>query len=133
MNHQLDIQRLRLIAERNGWRDWKKSGRNSVKEKGEVYPDAVAVRPDHSRIAIEVERTIKGYDRYTGILVAHLIARKNRKWDEIYYFSPDAKMSRQLERIFSEIGEASHLGEVLKINDAHRAPFRFLTYNDDWT
>ena len=133
MNHQLDIQRLRLIAERNGWRDWKKSGRDSVKERGEVYPDAVAVRPDHSRIAIEVERTIKGYDRYTGILVAHLIARKNRKWDEIYYFSPDAKMSQQLERIFSEIGEASHLGEVLKINDAHRAPFRFLTYNDDWT
>ena len=133
MNHQLDIQRLRLIAERNGWRDWKKSGRDSVKERGEVYPDAVAVRPDHSRIAIEVERTIKGYDRYTGILVAHLIARKNRNWDEIYYFSPDAKMSRQLERIFSEIGEANHLGEVLKINDAHRAPFRFLTYNDDWT
>ena len=133
MNHQLDIQRLRLIAERNGWRDWKKSGRNSVKEKGEVYPDAVVVRPDHSRIAIEVERTIKGYDRYPGILVAHLNARKNRKWDEIYYFSPDAQMSRQLERIFSEIGEVNHLGEVLKINDAHRAPFRFLTYNDDWT
>ena len=133
MNHQLDIQRLRLIAERNGWRSWQKSGRDSVKEKGGIYPDAVAVRPDHSRIAIEVERTIKGYDRYPGILVAHLIARKNRKWDEIYYFSPDEKMSRQLERIFSEIGEANHLGEVLKINDALRAPFRFLTYTDDWT
>ena len=133
MNHQLDIQRLRLIAERKGWRSWKKSGRNSVKKKGEFYPDAVVVRPDHSRIAIEVERTIKGYDRYPGILVAHLIARKNRKWDEIYYFSPDTKMSRQLERIFSEISEANHLGEVLKINDAHRAPFRFLTYDNDWT
>ena len=133
MNHQLDIQGLRLIVERKGWRGWKKSERNSVKKKGDVYPDAVAVRPDHSCIAIEVERTIKGYDRYPGILVAHLIARKNRKWDEIYYFSPDAKMSRQLERIFSEISEANHLGEVLKINDAHRAPFRFLTYDDDWT
>ena len=133
MNHQLDIQRLRLIAERKGWRGWKKSERKSVKKKGGFYPDAVAVRPDHSRIAIEVERTIKGYDRYPGILVAHLIARKNRKWDEIYYFSPDAKMSQQLERIFSEISEANHLGEVLKINDAHRAPFRFLTYDDDWT
>ena len=133
MNHQLDIQRLRLIAERKGWRGWKKNERNSVKKKGEVYPDAVAVRPDHSRIAIEVERTIKGYERYSGILVAHLIARKNRKWDEIYYFSPDTKVSRQLERIFSEISEVNHLGEVLKINDAHRAPFRFLTYDDDWT
>ena len=133
MNHQLDIQRLRLIAERKGWRGWKKSERKSVKKKGGFYPDAVVVRPDHSRIAIEVERTIKGYDRYPGILVAHLIARKNRKWDEIYYFSPDAKMSQQLERIFSEISEANHLGEVLKINDTHRAPFRFLTYDDDWT
>ena len=133
MNHQLDIQRLRLIAERKGWRGWKKNERNSIKKKGEVYPDAVAVRPDHSRIAIEVERTIKGYERYSGILVAHLIARKNRKWDQIYYFSPDAKISRRLERVFSEISEANHLGEVLKINDAHRAPFRFLTYDDDWT
>ena len=133
MNHQLDIQRLRLIAERKGWRSWKKNARNSVMKKGEVYPDAVAVRPDHTRIAIEVERTLKTNDRYPGILVAHLIARKNRNWDEIYYFSPDAKISRQLERIFSKIDEANHLGEVLKINDAHRAPFRFLTYNDDWT
>ena len=133
MNHQLDIQRLQLIAEHKGWRGWKKSERKGVKKKGEFYPDAVVVRPDHSRIAIEVERTIKGYDRYPGILVAHLIARKNRKWDEIYYFSPDAKISRQLERIFSEISEANHLGEVLKIKDAHRAPFRFLTYDDDWT
>ena len=133
MNHQLDIQRLRLIAERKGWRSWKKGARNSVKKKGEIYPDAVAVRPDHSRIAIEVERTIKTNDRYPGILVAHLIARKNRKWDEIYYFSPDAKVSQQLKRIFSEISEANHLGEVLEINDAHRAPFRFLTYDDDWT
>ena len=133
MNHQLDIQRLQLIAERKGWRGWKKSERKGVKKKGAFYPDAVAVRPDYSRIAIEVERTIKGYDRYPGILVAHLIARKNRKWDEIYYFSPDAKVSRQLERIFSEISEANYLGEVLEINDVHRAPFRFLTYDDDWT
>ena len=133
MNHQLDIQSLRLIAERKGWRSWKKNARNSVMKKGEIYPDAVAVRPDHTRIAIEVERTLKTNDRYPGILVAHLIARKNRNWDEIYYFSPDAKISRQLERIFSEIDEANHLGEVLKINDAHRAPFRFLTYDDDWT
>ena len=102
-------------------------------EKSEVYPDAVAVRPDHSRIAIEVERTIKAYDSYPGVLAAHLIARKNRKWDEIYYFSSDTNVSRQLEKIFSEISEANHLGEVLKINDAHRAPFRFLTYDDDWT
>ena len=133
MNHQLDIQRSRLIAERKGWRSWKKNARNSAMKKGEVYPDAVAVRPDHTRIAVEVERTLKANDRYPGILVAHLIARKNRKWDEIYYFSPDAKISRQLERIFFEIDEANHLGDVLKINDAHQAPFRFLTYDDDWT
>ena len=35
MNHQLDIQGLRLIVERKGWRGWKKSERNSVKKKGE--------------------------------------------------------------------------------------------------
>ena len=44
-----------------------------------------------------------------------------------------AKVSRQFEKIFSEISEANHLGEVLKINDAHRAQFRFWAYDDDWT
>ena len=33
MNYQLDIQRLRLIAERKGWRSWKKNARNSVMKK----------------------------------------------------------------------------------------------------
>ena len=132
MNHQLDIQRLRLIAERKGWRSWKKNARNSVMKKVK----SILMQLQYALIipvAIEVERTIKAYDRYPGVLVAHLIARKNRKWDEIYYFSSDTNVSRQLEKIFSEISEANHLGEVLKINDAHRAPFRFLTYDDDWT
>ena len=133
MNHQLDIQRLRIIAERKGWRSWKKNARNSVMKKGEVYPDAVAVRPDHTRIAIEVERTLKTNDRYPGILVAHLIARKNRNWDESTTLVQTLKCHGNWRRFFSEISEANHLGEVLRINDAHRAPFRFLTYDDDWT
>ena len=68
MNHQLGIQRSRLIAERKGWRSLKKNARNSAMKKGEVYPGAVAVRPDHTRIAVELERTLKANDRYPGIL-----------------------------------------------------------------
>ena len=131
--HQMDIQRLRIAAERNGWKNWRKSRRGAIAKKGENHPDAIAVRPDGVKVAIEVERTIKSKGRYPDILAAHLHSRKLGYWDEIFYFCPDAKVKRRLERIFSEIQEVKYFGNSVKISDEHRAPFRFYAYDDDWT
>ena len=133
-NHHLDIQRLRVKAERCGWHGWRRMiGSESFIGKSEKIPDAIAKRQDGARIAIEVERTIKSKRRYPGILASHLHARKNCKWDEIYYFCPDSQSKRRLERIFLEITEVKYFQNTVKITDEHFQPFGFYSYDDDWT
>ena len=132
-NHHLDIQRIRVKAERCGWHSWRRMiGSEGFVGKGEKIPDAIAKRPDGARIAIEVERTIKSKSRYPGILASHLHARKYCKWDEIYYFCPDAQSKRRLERIFLEITEVKYFGNTVKMTDEHFRQFRLYSYDDDW-
>ena len=132
-NHHLDIQRSRVKAEHCGWHSWRRMiGSEGFIRKSEKIPDATAKRPDGATIAVEVERTIKSKSRYPGILASHLHARKNCKWDEIYYFCPDAQSKRRLERIFLEISEVKYFGNTVKTTDEHFQPFRFYSYDDDW-
>ncbi len=132
--HQLDIQRLRITAERSGWYDWTKcSGAERFSKKRGIFPDVVATRPDGVRVAIEVERTVKSKNRYPRIMESHLHARKFGQWDEIIYLCPDARIKRRLENIYSEIEEVDYFGNPVKITDQHRQHFRFYSYDENWT
>ena len=132
MQHKLDIQTLRIASEHGGWSGWESQFHKRINKKHEIYPDAIAVRPDGVRVAIEVERTVKKESRYKSILLAHLNARKLRRWDEIYYMSPNKKISKRLKSIFLNISAVDYLGEVIELGDRHKAPFRFFTYDEDW-
>ncbi len=133
LNHHLDLQRLRLRARESGWRNWMIGDRGQVFGKGVKYPDAIATRPDGVVVAIELERTIKNLDRYPPALIAHLDGRRKGLWDEIYYLCPSEREVDRLKRIFSEVAVATFRGEDVAIGEAHRAPFRFYSYSDDWT
>ena len=130
--HRLDLQRLRLIAERNGWRNWRSVRPAGLLEKGEIYPDATVIRPDNFRIAMEAERSIKSKSDYTKIFLGHLGAWRKRRWDMIYYLSPDHATANRLRQIYTEIDEVNFEGWVTAITDEHRDMFRFFTYDDDW-
>lgn len=129
--HSIDVQRLQLTAEQAGWH-WKPANGEFSRSEAK-YADAIGLRPDAERVAIEVERTIKTVKRYAEILVSHLEARKQRKWEWIYYLSPDAVIRDRVRRAFQEISHARWRGQVIKITDAHRAPFKFYCYNEEWT
>ena len=96
------------------------------------YADAIAIRPDGQKVAIEVERTVKTVKRYAEILVSHLEARKQGKWDWIYYLSPDEAVRDRVQRAYSEIHRAVWRGQAIAITETHRAPFRFYAYDDGW-
>ena len=132
VNHQLDIQRLRLRAEQCGWQNWSKRLNGEMFTKGSRYPDAVATRSDGAVVAIEVERTVKTKSRYNDIIVSHLHFRKLGFWDEIYYFCPNSQLRDRLEKIYSEITEVSYMGKQVPIDNRHLEPFRFLTYEERW-
>ena len=133
LNHKIDIQELRLTAECNGWIEWESHIHKQINKRHEIIPDAIAKRADGVCVAIEVERTIKKASRYKTILVAHLNARKARRWDEIYYMSPNKTISNRIKRIFLDISEITYFGEIIQLNDEHKAPFRFFSYQDNWT
>lgn len=130
MGHTLDVQHLQLRAESAGWTWHPIVGELSRSEA--KYADAVAIRPDRQKIAIEVERTVKSTKRYAEILVAHLAARKQGKWELIYYLSPDDVIRDRVERAFSEVRRAAWRGQSIEITNAHRTPFKFYTYYGEW-
>ena len=130
IGHALDVQRLQLRADQAGWIWLPIIGELTRSEA--KYADAVAIRPDGKKVAIEVERTVKTVKRYTEILVAHLEARKQGKWDWIYYFSSTEAIRDRVRRAFEEIGRARWRGQTIEITEAHRAPFRFFTYSEPW-
>lgn len=131
--HRLDLQRLRLAAERAGWSQWHVPRPSGILKKDRIYPDATMLRPDGVRVAIEAERSIKRKGDYPKILAGHLGARRVGRWDLVYYLSPDKTTARRLERTFAEIDEVVFEGSGVAIGDEHRAVFRFHTYDDDWT
>jgi len=132
MEHELDIQRLHLRAQRAGWKDWQLGGAEFSRSEAK-YADAIGVRQDGQKVAIEVERNVKTIKRYAEIFVAHLAARKDNKWEWIYYLSPNAAIRDRVRGVFAAIHRATWHGQVIEITDAHRAPFQFFAYSDDWT
>ena len=130
MAHALDLQRLQLRAERIGWIWQQAIGEYSRSEA--KYPDALAVRPDGQKVAIEVERNVKSTKRYSEILVAHVAARRQGNWEWIYYLAPDDRIRNRVERAFKEIKRATWRGQVVEIGIRHLDPFRFYAYVDDW-
>lgn len=130
LGHSLDVQLMQLRAERAGWKWQPIFGEFSRSEA--KYADAIGVRPDGRKVAIELERTVKTVKRYTEILIAHLAARKEGKWEWVYYLSPDEVICDRVQRAFQEIKRARWRGQIIEITSAHRVPFRFFSYNDDW-
>ncbi|MDE0308503.1 MAG: TraM recognition domain-containing protein [Acidiferrobacterales bacterium] len=131
--HRLDLQRLRLVAERAGWSQWQMQRPAGLLQKSGIYPDATVRDRSGARVAIEVERSVKTKSDYRKILLGHLLARRARRWDWVCYLSPDRSMAKRLERIFTDIEEVDYEGSRIEIGEDHRAVFQFFSYGDDWT
>ena len=129
LNHTLDIQLARVKAQQAGWADWQNAG---FAKKGSKSPDAIALRPDGKRIAFEIERSLKAFRRYQDILVSHLAARKEGRWNEIYYLMPDSAMKKRVQRIFTDIDSARYQKRKIAIKSEHKAPFKFFTLSESW-
>ena len=75
---------------------------------------AIAMKPDGTVVAIELERTAKDIARYRKIIVAHLESRKQRLWDEIYYLFPDPALLERVARMFDAITDLDYMGHSVQ-------------------
>lgn len=131
IQHQLDLQRLRLAAERDGWGDWLDGDRMGNRKEFEKRPDAIATLSDGRIIAIECERSFKSLKRYQSILLMYLRLIKSGEIACVVWVSPTPDMAARLRAIMTSFTEFRFKGQILKVDPIkHHANLHFTSYQD---
>lgn len=129
IRHELDLQRLRLQAERAGWTDWINGDRLQDLLKGGKRPDAMATSPQGLRTAIEIERTMKTSKRYEQILASYLMALKAEQLDRVVWLSPTEDFTLRLRAIVLSIRSVTIQGHRFPIDpQRHHSRLTFMAY-----
>lgn len=132
INHQLDLQKLRLIAESDGWVEWVDGDRLGGLEKNAKRPDAIVKNRNSLLLAIECERTFKTQRRYSQILVSYLILLKNNKVSKVVWVMPTKELVERLRCLVFGIKYVVISGQRVSINpEKHHANIHFCSY-EDW-
>lgn len=129
--HAIDVQKLRVVAEHAGWKDWKNGDRLGAVRDGK-RPDAIAVSPEGVRTAIECERTMKTTKRYEVILAQYLQSLRRGELARVVWLCPDADTAARLRRIVTGIRTVPVAGQRVAIDpQRHHAMLHFLAF-DEW-
>lgn len=129
IRHALDLQQLRLQAERVGWRDWINGDRLSELLKGGKRPDAMATSPTGLKTAIEIERTIKTSKRYEQILASYLMALKAEQVHQVVWLLPTDDLALRLRAIVLGIRSVTVQKQRFAVDpQKHHGRLAFLGY-----
>lgn len=129
MRHSLDIQRLRISAERHGWKEWRNGQNMGEMSKGMNRPDALALDPMGVRTALEVERTAKTIRRYRVVLGNYLKSIKQGNISRVVWVCPTKDLALRLQRIVLGISSVVVNGQRLPIDPSrHHVNLRFEDY-----
>jgi hypothetical protein len=132
IRHGLDLQRLRVQAERAGWQDWVNGDRLTVLLKGGKRPDAIALAPSGIKTAIEIERTIKTTRRYEQILASYLMALKAEEVGQVIWLTPTEKLAKRLQVIVQGISSVTIQQQRFPVDpQRHHGRLLFLGY-EQW-
>jgi len=131
IHHQLDLQCLRLAAEKAGWRDWVDGDRLGESKTFQKRPDALLAAPDGRRVALECERSFKSLKRYQSILLMYLQLIKLGEINCVVWVSPTPEMAARLKAIMTSITEFRFNGQTLHVSpDRHHLNLHFVSYAD---
>lgn len=128
VRHILDIQWLRIRAERSGWTEWVIADRIDKWAEGQPRPDAFALDTSGARIAIEAEITLKSPKRYVQILNAWLQAIRRNEVQRVIWVSPDATVRDRLKAIVYGITHVDVAGQRILVPRDRFENLDFLTY-----
>lgn len=128
---KLFVQKAVIGFQRQGFDRWISAERAKGMKAFEVKhrPDGILLKPEQT-VALEAERTIKTKAHYQEAMKSYLIARKEGKWEQVFYVLPDEKKKRALIRIFDSIGFLMFNGTPVHLEPQHRAVFRFYTLDE---
>ena len=143
--HRLDIQMLKIRAERAGWTNWVNADTGEDRKKGssqhlrlalsapvlEHRPDAWCTDPSGNRLSIECERTIKSKPRYSEIVRDYLLALKRGDIDRVLWVSPDQDLRDRLAYLITSITHVQIGVQKLLIPRVRFERFDYLTF-EQW-
>lgn len=131
IHHTLDLQRLRIVAARAGWKGWTYLDRVTPQQlvTGRRHrADALVVHPDGFRVALECERTIKTRKRYRAIVGEHLESVQRGEYDKVVWACPTETFSKALDQVLASIPRIIVSGRDLPFAEQERACMRVCTY-----
>lgn len=127
--HHLDLQFIRMQAEKAGWTMWKHGDRMGTVGKDDMRPDAVAVDALGKTTAVELERFPKSNSRYRVILSAYLQAIRAEKISRVVWVSPTEDISQRIKKIILSIEKVPVDGRAVPVEPArHHKCLAFTTY-----
>jgi hypothetical protein len=126
--HTLDIQLLRIKAERAGWTSWVNADRVEKWPEGQARPDAFVMDLRGRRIAVECERTIKSPKRYNQILNVWLQAIRRGDVQRVVWVSPSEMIRDRLRQLITSITHVEVNGQKVLIPKDRFENIEFLTY-----
>lgn len=114
--HGLTLQRLRVQAERAGWRDWTPGDRLAGFD-NDARPDAVATDTQGVLWCVECELTVKTTKRYQSVLFSRLRSIKEGRYARVVWICKDADTAKRLRAIIFSICEFTreHAGQKQKV------------------
>lgn len=132
IHHELDLQRLSLVAESRGWKSWQDGNRLELQDKNHKRPDAIAKHSSGTIVAIECERTFKTLKRYEQILIQYLRWLKTGSIHEVVWLSPTSDMSKRLRIMLTSINDVRINGQKVLIEpERHHRHLHFCSY-EQW-
>lgn len=134
--HGLEVQKVRIVALRAGFQDWKSSSycqRRAARERKNWLniPDATAFDSCGAHVAIEVERRFKSPRRYSDIFAKYLRMIKLGMIDHVAYVTPTAGMAMRLKSQFDRIIHVVFAGQRILVTDQHRSRLQVYAF-DSW-
>lgn len=127
-DHTIALQRLKLACLRAGWKNWT---RPDFEKWGKHHrPDALAVMPDGTSVALECERTIKTTKRYKAVVANHIGALKSGAFRHVIYTSPTPEKIRNVERLLRNLPPLVVAGEKVLPLPMIDSDFSFVTFEN---
>lgn len=127
IQHHLDLQLARMKAQAAGWHNWQ-LGKFFPAKIGK-RPDAVTESPSQTRVAVELERTVKTKKRYEAIFSIYLQAIKRGEFEYVHYVCPAPNFAYRLARLFDLVVAVPVAGTRVPISAKHRAKFQVYDLN----
>ncbi len=105
VKHKLQVQRIRLYLEKNGWSDWQSSKQESVRKTYQLEhkPDGLIKSPSGRKIAIETISTLQQVSRYRSILKSYIQAKENQYCDAVFFIVESPPIRALLEARFDKV------------------------------